>query len=44
MSSKNTSIAKFHRLILLSISMCKSHDEVIQCEQQQHRYIVSFDR
>ena len=23
---------------------CKSHDEVIQCKQQQHRYIVSFDR
>ena len=23
---------------------CKSHRRVIQCDQQQHRYIVSFDR
>ena len=23
---------------------CKSHRKVIQCDQQQHRYIVSFDR
>ena len=24
--------------------ICKSHRRVIQCDQQQHRYIVSFDR
>ena len=30
--------------IIRDRSNCKSHGEVIQCEQQQHRYIVSFDR
>ena len=23
---------------------CESHQDVIQCDQQQHRYILSFDR
>ena len=28
----------------LIVNHCKSHQDVIQCDQQQHRYIVSFDR
>ena len=28
----------------LNFTKCKSHQVIIKCDQQQHRYIVSFDR
>ena len=48
-------IRKFLKILLTKDNMnkiveklkkfsCKSHRRVIQCDQQQHRYIVSFDR
>ena len=33
-----------NRIELKDRSNCKNHQNVIQCDQQQHRYIVSFDR
>ena len=37
-------IVFFQFIYFASIWYCKSHRRVIQCDQQQHRYIVSFDR
>ena len=30
--------------IIKNRSNCKNHDKIIQCKQQQYRYIVLFDR